>query len=533
MKLAFLKKVRVVISLLFFLFILLMFLDFGNYFSEKAIKAGLYLQIAPSLLKFITVLGMGSLGFVVVLLLTLMFGRVYCSTICPLGTFQDIATYFSKKAQKRKYQKKKIFRYQKPYNILRYSLLVITIVFLLGGSAFMLNLLDPYSNFGRITTNLFKPMAIAANNGIVSILESFDLFWIYPAEYRAISLLSLLFPLAILGLVLWLSLKKGRLYCNTVCPVGAFLGFLSQFSLFRLGIDTTKCNNCGLCEWDCKANCIDKDSHTLDVSRCVSCFNCLTVCNKGAVEYQLNWRKRPIETHEPDLKKRGFVAGSLALLFALFGFKSRKDSINDSKNAIMVTKASTIPENKTFEVTPPGSSNLRFFNDKCTGCHLCVSACPTNVLQPALHEYGLVGFMQPRMDYHAGFCNFECKICTDICPTGALLPLQMEEKKLTQLGKAKFIQENCVVETEGTDCGACSEHCPTKAVDMKMCHGKRMLMPEVNEDICIGCGACEYACPTQPYKAIFVEGNQLHVLADKPKQEKLDTDINYEEDFPF
>lgn len=533
MKLAFLKKVRVVISLLFFLFILLLFLDFGNFFSEKVINAGLYLQIAPSFLKFITVLGLGSLGFVVVLILTMMFGRVYCSTICPLGTFQDFFSWFSKKAQIRKHKKKKVFGFEKPYNILRYSLLVLTILFLLGGSAFMLNLLDPYSNFGRITTNLFKPFAIAANNGVASLLESFDLFWIYPAQYRAISMLSLLFPLAILGLVVWLSLKKGRLYCNTVCPVGAFLGFLSKFSMFRLAIDTSRCNNCGLCEWNCKANCIDKDNHTLDVSRCVSCFNCLTVCNKGAVNYKINWYKKPAKAVEPDLEKRGFVAGSLALVMVLFGFKNRKDSINDTKNSIVVTKASTVPENKQFEVMPPGSSTLRFYNDQCTSCHLCVSACPTNVLQPAMLEYGLIGFMQPRMDYHTGFCNFDCKICADVCPTGALLPMELEEKKLTQLGKAKFIQENCVVETEGTDCGACSEHCPTKAVDMKMCHGKRMLMPEVNEDICIGCGACEYACPTQPYKAIFVEGNETHVLAEKPQQEKLDTDIDYEEDFPF
>lgn len=532
MKLAYLKKIRVVLSLLFFLAVLFVFLDFHNLFSEKATNSILYLQFAPSILKFITVLGIGALGFVIVLALTMLFGRVYCSSICPLGTLQDLITYVSKKVQKRKNRKKKVFRFEKPYNKLRYGILIITILFLISGSAFFLNLLDPYSNFGRISTNLFKPVLQGLNNLVSRGLESLDIFWIYPVQQRPLDFASLAFPVIILALVVWLSVKKGRLYCNTACPVGAFLGYMSKFSLFRLSIDTSRCNSCGLCEWDCKANCIDKKEHTIDNSRCVSCFNCLTVCNREAVHYKFGLNKKQAPQVETDLEKRGFVAGSFILLLGIFGFKVKRDSTDTTKE-IIVTKESTVPEDKSFEVTPPGSRNLRFFNDKCTGCHLCVSACPTNVLQPSLLEYGLIGMLQPRMDYHSGFCNFDCKICTDICPTGAILPLDLEEKKLTQLGKAKFIKENCVVETEGTDCGACSEHCPTKAVDMVPYGDTDLFIPEVEEDICIGCGACEYACPTKPYKAIFVNGNEAHVLAEKPKQEELDTDVDYEDDFPF
>ncbi|MEZ5012466.1 MAG: 4Fe-4S dicluster domain-containing protein [Bacteroidales bacterium] len=113
-----------------------------------------------------------------------------------------------------------------------------------------------------------------------------------------------------------------------------------------------------------------------------------------------------------------------------------------------------------------------------------MSACPTSVLQPSFREYGLLGIMQPRMDYHKGFCNFECTVCVDVCPSGALLPLVLEAKKLTQLGKAKFIKENCIVETERTDCRACSEHCPTKAVKMVPFEGN-LVIPEVTDDICI------------------------------------------------
>jgi NAD-dependent dihydropyrimidine dehydrogenase PreA subunit len=135
------------------------------------------------------------------------------------------------------------------------------------------------------------------------------------------------------------------------------------------------------------------------------------------------------------------------------------------------------------------------------------------------------------MDFITSFCNFECIICTEICPTGAIKPLDLETKKLMQIGKSKFVKENCVVYTDETACGACSEHCPTKAVNMVPYEKKAGLMiPEVNEDICIGCGACEFACPTTP-RSIYVEGNPVHVLAEKPKEKELEKQEL--EDFPF
>ncbi len=137
--------------------------------------------------------------------------------------------------------------------------------------------------------------------------------------------------------------------------------------------------------------------------------------------------------------------------------------------------------------------------------------------------------MQPRMDFHSGFCNYDCTRCTDVCPTGAIMPLMPEAKRLTQIGKAVFIKDNCIVHTEKTACGACSEHCPTKACHMVPYEG-RLLIPEVKDEICIGCGACEYACPTRPYRAIFVDGNPLHEAASKPESKELEA---VPSDFPF
>ncbi|HCV41938.1 MAG TPA: 4Fe-4S ferredoxin, partial [Bacteroidetes bacterium] len=169
------------------------------------------------------------------------------------------------------------------------------------------------------------------------------------------------------------------------------------------------------------------------------------------------------------------------------------------------------------------------FTTTCTACHLCVTACPSQVLIPSFIEYGLTGMMQPRLDYRAAFCNYECTTCTEICPSGAILPVAQEQKKLTQFGTAKFLKDNCIVYTEEKECGACSEHCPTKAV--RMVPYKKLVAPEVKEDYCIGCGACEFACPTRPYKAIYVEGKSVHGLAKKPEVKKLD--VKVQEDFPF
>jgi len=152
------------------------------------------------------------------------------------------------------------------------------------------------------------------------------------------------------------------------------------------------------------------------------------------------------------------------------------------------------------------------------------------VLQPSLLEYGFSGMMQPFMDFDANFCNYECTRCTEICPNGAILPLTVEEKLVTQIGIVRFEERNCIVVIDETSCGACSEHCPTKAVRMVPYKGE-LTIPEITPEICIGCGACEYACPVTPHKAIVVDGLVEHAIAQKPEEEELEGKPL--DDFPF
>jgi ferredoxin len=190
----------------------------------------------------------------------------------------------------------------------------------------------------------------------------------------------------------------------------------------------------------------------------------------------------------------------------------------------------TIEPEKHYTVTPPGSLGIKHFTDTCTACHLCISACPTQVLQPSIFEYGIMGLMQPYMDYVTNYCNFDCVICSEVCPTGAILSLTMEAKKTVQIGKVNLIIDNCVVKTDNTACGSCSEHCPTQAVRMVPYTGD-LTIPEIRPEICVGCGACEHACPTRPFRAIYVDGNFEHQVALLPEEEELEQEVT--EEFPF
>jgi len=164
---------------------------------------------------------------------------------------------------------------------------------------------------------------------------------------------------------------------------------------------------------------------------------------------------------------------------------------------------------RTLPIMPPGAGNFDRFTQKCTSCHLCVAKCPTQVIKPSFLEYGPGGMMQPMMNFDHQFCNYDCTLCSDVCPTEALLPLTREQKNHNQMGVVQLYLENCIVYTDETSCGACSEHCPTQAV--RMVHYKDSLtIPEIEPEICVGCGGCEYICPAKPWKAIFVEGLTAH-----------------------
>jgi len=510
----------VFVSLTFFAAFSALFLDMGNSVPDLISDYVVYFQFLPSLLKFLSAGTLAAAGFIFVIFLTLLFGRVYCSFLCPLGVLQDVFIFARNKTRKITYA------FQHAFSRTRYGILTGVILVFISGSITGITLTDPYSHFGRILTHIIRPAAVWMNNALVFSLAKINVYAVYPVESVKLSYLPLFFSLAVLALILWMSLSCGRLYCNTLCPVGTFLGFLSGFSVFKIRFNAGECIHCRACEKVCKAGCMDLKNNVIDFSRCVACYNCLKACPTSGVAYQWGFKKTaPVVIG--DAGKRNFLLQTAAFFFASVS------SLAGAQREIEIYRSSTVPVTSKTAITPPGSVSLKNFSNRCTACQLCVAACPTRVLQPANLEYGLLGVMQPRMDYKLSYCNYDCVICSAVCPTGAILPQHPNTKKLIQLGRAKFIRKNCVVYTQKTDCGACAEHCPTKAVRMVFDKEIRKHAPKIDESICVGCGACEFACPTKPYKSIYVEGNAVHVAAEKAREVKITEKVDLKEDFPF
>jgi len=514
-----LKKVRVAISLFFFLAITFLFIDFGNSLSPRTVNGVLYFQFVPSIVKFLNLFSFAAAGFIFILLLTFLFGRVYCSTFCPLGTLQDIVSYFS-----RKFKKKKFHKAKKGIGWLQKSVLAFVVIFLLFSSMLMLNWLGPYSLFGKFASGIIRPVYYLLNNLLSFILGFFDVHTIFPVAFKSFSVFSILFSILVFSIIIYLSWNFSRIYCNTICPVGTALGLVSKVSLFKIKLDESKCTSCGICGANCKTDCIDTKKKTVDFEHCVGCLNCLTVCSENGVKFQFaSAKKKNISNNDDREGRRKFIQNTSGALLALAVLPHQAIS-----ERVLEPKKPVIKENP---VVPPGAESISHFTKNCTACQLCVSACPTQVLKPSFLAYGFGGIFQPTMNYQASFCNFECTICSEVCPTGAILPIEPEAKKLTQIGRSFFIKENCVVYTHETACGACSEHCPTKAVNMVFYKGD-LKIPEVNNKICVGCGACEYACPTTP-KSIYVDGQATHIFAEKPEEKQAEIPAESEEDFPF
>lgn len=488
-----LKKIRIVLSALIFGLITFYFLDFAEVLPNK-FHVLAHIQFVPAIISHGIIL-------LVLVALTLILGRIYCSVICPMGIFQDLVNWISKKSAK----KKKRFRFSPAKNLLRGAVLAVTVIAFFCGFTVVVGLLDPYSAFGRMVTNVFKPVYMSGNNLLESIFSRLGNYTFYQVDASLISVSSFIIGLMTFLLIGFLAWKHGRTWCNTMCPVGTLLGFLSRFSLFKIRIDENKCTHCMKCGTKCKASCIDSKNQYIDYTRCVDCFDCLDSCNEGALVFSLPSAALKKHTEEKasasDASKRRFLIAGLTTAAAT-------PEVMAQAKAVIATAAGKKSDKRQTPITPPGSVSLAHFQEHCTSCHLCVSKCPSHVLKPAFMEYGLEGVMQPTVYFERGFCNFDCTTCGDVCPNGAIKPLSTEQKHLTQMGKVVFIEENCIVYTDGTSCGACSEHCPTQALAM-IPYKDGLTIPHVNTDICVGCGGCEYICPARPFRAVYIEGNKV------------------------
>ena len=425
--------------------------------------------------------------------------------ICPLGVFQDVVSWFSGRRKKKKYR----FSYSPAVSWLRYGVLGVFIIAMIAGIGSVVALLAPYSSYGRIVSNLFAPVYQWGNNVLAYFAERSDSYAFYETSVWLKSLPTFIIAAGTFVVLVVLAWRNGRTYCNTICPVGTVLGFFSRYSLFRPEIDAEKCTNCSLCSRKCKAACINYKDHRIDYSRCVTCMDCIDSCKHGAISYKYRFGKKEIketsETGNTNNARRSFLTG-MGLVLVSSAVKAQEKKVDGGLAVILDKK---VPARMT-PLVPPGAKGLRNMRTHCTGCQLCVSVCPNQVLRPSTK---LETLMQPEMSYERGYCRPECTKCSEVCPAGAILKLTPADKSATQIGHAVWVEKNCVPLRDKVACGNCARHCPTGAITMVPSDADdadSLKIPVVNVERCIGCGACENLCPARPFSAIYVEGHEQH-----------------------
>ncbi len=486
-----LRKIRITLATVVFVLITLLFLDVtGTLHAYLGWLAKI--QFWPAFYAL-------NVGIVAALiLLTLVFGRIYCSVICPLGIMQDIISNIHGR------RKKNRFTYSGEKRWLRYGVLAVFIVAALAGVNIIVSLLAPYSSYGRIAGNLFKPVYEAGNNVLAAIAEHFNSYAFYSVDVWIKSIPTFIIAALTFVIIAFLAWRGGRTYCNTICPVGTILSFFARFSWFKVRINADKCIECGLCTKNCKASAIDFKNHKIDYSRCVVCGDCIGKCHKDAITFGRRQTEKSAG-HQADASRRSFLlAAAMATTGAALAQKKKKVD-----GGLAVIEDKKAPDRHT-PITPPGSLSAQHFAQHCTACQLCVSNCPNGVLRPSTD---LSTFMQPTMSYERGYCRPECNKCSEVCPTGAIKPITLADKSSTQIGHAVWIKKNCVPLTDGVECGNCARHCPAGAIIMVPSDPddeRSLKIPAVNEARCIGCGACENLCPARPFSAIYVEGHEVH-----------------------
>ncbi len=481
-----LRRIRQIYGV-FFLGLFFVFLYITDFRHLKGYEVNLFLKIDPlvtvgSLLTSWTVYRGLALGLIIIVL-TLFFGRFFCSWLCPLGVInQWMSNFFNRRRPVDDYQ---INTYRRSYTLKYYILTALLAL----------------SITGTLQVGLLDPISLITRSFALSVLPGIDRLTglIYPRSfiYHASLFIGILFLV-----ILFLNRFLTRLWCRMLCPLGALLGLVGRFSLLRIWRDVGRCTDCMKCLRRCHGGC--NPHGEIIFSECHLCMNCIEDCPEGAIHYGLRREKSSLQKL-PDLNRRRLIETALG---GLVLYPLMRGTIS----------AATRP--LPGAIRPPGALREDDFLRRCIKCGECMRVCPANAIQPALLETGLEGLWTPILVFKTGYCEFNCVLCSRVCPTGAIRQISIEEKigappfkEPIRMGTAFYDRGRCLPWAMNTECIVCEEVCPTSPKAIWFEHKEirnrdgttRVLkLPHLDPTLCVGCGICEYKCPVHDRAAIRV-----------------------------
>jgi polyferredoxin len=435
----------------------------------------------------------------VILLLTLVFGRVWCGWFCPLGT---VLEWLGPRRSGRKPPSDK-------WRAVKYVLLLLLLFAALLGNQSLI-VLDPITILNRTLTSAVWPGLRYAVAQVELFLYQFPALWgpldvvhgtiVQPLflDVQPVFTLAALIAFLFVGLV-FLNWWAERFWCRYLCPLGGLLGLVSKLALVRREVGG-ECAQCARCTHQCPTGTIDPlENYRSDPAECIVCFDCLTDCTREGIGFRWQFpvsRWRPAVWHDYDPNRRQVLgaAGASVVGVALAGV----EPITQRQPAHMIR--------------PPGATRDDF-GVLCVRCSACIRVCPTQGLQASLFETGLQNVLTPRLVPRIGYCSFNCNACGQVCPTEAIPKLELVVKQHTPIGLAGVDQNRCLPWAYDIPCIACEEACPVEdkaikldEVEIEDSQGNKVLLqrPSVVQDLCTGCGICEYQCPMGGEAAIRV-----------------------------
>jgi len=420
---------------------------------------------------------------------TLAIGKFFCSYVCPLGAVIDFLNplFFRKKSG---WELKNEATFRK----IKFFLLILFLSAALVGLS-LSYLMDPLPLLTRFYTFFLYPLIVTLVNLILDLLRPFfqALGWVglshlsYPQPVYYMSFITFLIFAGIIAL----NRFAPRFWCRYLCPLGAFLSFISPLGLFKRRVNQ-ECNECGECQKSCPMGAIEQDPKRMRLPECIQCQTCADVCPKGAITFSAfpsSDRTSNVggEFSPIDFSRRGFLysfTGGLAVAF-------------------LAGRTPFTPlQSKHQLIRAPGALPETEFLKTCIRCGECMKSCLTNTLQPCLWESGLPGFWTPKMDLRFAPCEQNCNVCGKVCPTQAIRSLSLEEKNHAKVGTAVLRKELCLVWAQDKLCLICDEICPYNAIVFRPVEGYRR--PVVIASKCNGCGFCEQRCPIEGESAIVI-----------------------------